>query len=113
MRLQFWKKPPAPIAEDAIVMREPSGVASIGMIARPLVVSNGQDPIEYAKFRLEHLAAHIEQNAGSLTAKWWDEARTETYALLHALRVHGAIGEDEEWGHLLRVVASLKPKGPD
>lgn len=79
------------------------GEVSIDMIARPLVLGNRQDPVGYAKFRLAQIEKHIEHHGDNLPQRFLDEARTETYSLLHALRVHGTITAEEEWAHLMRV----------
>jgi hypothetical protein len=104
---------PALISEDVIQVQRPTpGETSIDMIARPLIVGRDQDPIAYAKFRLEQIAAHIAHQGENLPARFWNEARTETYSLLHAMRVHGEMTAEEEMGHLAKVL-SWKKQGDD
>ena len=107
MRWFGWFRPPAVARQDDA--RAP-GEVSMDMVAQPLVVGEGQDPVAYAHFRLDQLAKHIADNPGTLTERFMDEARTETYTLLHTLRVHGQISEHEELSHLWRVIASMKPE---
>lgn len=82
--------PPAPI------------VPVVEITAQPLVIGDGQDPVKYARYRLDAIARHIEHNA-TLKPTFMAEARQETFDLLGALHKAGVATAEEEAAALKRV----------
>jgi hypothetical protein len=87
--------PPPPAPPEPLV-------ATVAMTAQPLVVGRWQDPVAYARYRLDAIRRHIAQHA-ELAPGRMDEFRVETFNLVHALHVAKVITPDEEAAALTRV----------
>jgi hypothetical protein len=103
MALKMWPgRKPQPVTEQEPV--EVRGDVDMQMVAQPLVLGKEQDPVAYAKFRLDQIKRHIEFHGVTAADKFMREARAETYALLHMLHIHGAMTNEEEDAHLAVVI---------
>lgn len=64
--------------------------------AEPLVVGDPVDRIAYARYRLDAIERHILHHGSAISYERMGEFRSETFSLLHTLRIAKAISTDEE-----------------
>lgn len=69
-------------------------------VARPLVIGEAKHKVEYARFRLQQIMAHIQTHRPDPSHRFYNECRTEVFQLLHILRLHGQITREEEQSYL-------------
>jgi hypothetical protein len=73
------------------------------MVAHPMVIGAGQDLVGYARYRLGAIARHIATHDVDVTERFMDEAKTETFNLIHSLRLRDGITPAEETAALALV----------
>jgi hypothetical protein len=72
--------------------------------ARPLTLGKDQDPVAYARFRLDQIGKHIDFHKVGQADAIMKEFRAETYLLLHTLHTHTDMTIEEEARHLRKVL---------
>ena len=82
--------------------RSPPPAPKVELVAQPLVVGSGQDPVAYARYRLDAIKRHMELHP-DLPDDRRAEFRVETFSLVHALHQAKAMTPEDEAAAMKRV----------